>query len=230
MKVKYIGFGGYMEVPCYQDENGKIYFDENNGRNGLNLYTGAYMDCGEICGEPCSRVTEPVECENPFVRSPKEREYMLLNRLQLDCKYYINCAGKCRSSSLWSEKESLEIAVQKFDELASLKNGMSVEWLIDRMATKTEREGESMKLSESDKSYFKKCGYLDQDIPQIEKAIEVMQYEDENDKKVSRKYVLDNMDRETWLSGIGRAAFHWSAARETKDGKTIFFDARKLFK
>ena len=22
-----------------------------------------------------------------------------------------------------------------------------------------------------------------------------------------------------WLSGIGRAAFHWSATRETKDGK-----------
>lgn len=99
MKVEYIGFGGYMEVPCYQDENGKIYFDENNGRNGLDLYTGAYMDCGEICGEPCSRVTEPVECENPFVRNLKEREYMLLNRLQLDCKYYINCAGKCRSST-----------------------------------------------------------------------------------------------------------------------------------
>lgn len=41
MKVKYVGFGGYMEVPCYEDENGKLYFDENNGRNGLNLYTGA---------------------------------------------------------------------------------------------------------------------------------------------------------------------------------------------
>ena len=26
-----------MEVPCYQDENGKIYFDENNGRNGLDF-------------------------------------------------------------------------------------------------------------------------------------------------------------------------------------------------
>ena len=90
-------------------------------------------------------------------------------------------AGKLIQAKGYSEKESLEIAVQKFDELASLKNGMSVEWLIDRMATKTEREGESMKLSESDKIYFKKCGYLDQDIPQIEKAIEVMQYEDEND-------------------------------------------------
>lgn len=137
-------------------------------------------------------------------------------------------AGKLIQKKGYEEKEALELAVQKFDELASLKNGMSVEWLIDKMATKTESEGESIKLSESDKNYFKNRGYLDQDIPQIERAIEVMQYE--NDKKVSTKYVLDNMDRETWLSGIGRAAFHWSAARETRDGKTIFFDASKLFK
>ncbi|RHU02394.1 hypothetical protein DW711_10760 [Ruminococcus sp. AM27-16] len=137
-------------------------------------------------------------------------------------------AGKLIQKKGYEEKEALELAVQKFDELASLKNGMSVEWLIDKMATKT--ESESIKLSESDKNYFKKRGYLDQDIPQIERAIEVMQYENENDKKVSTKYVLDNMDRETWLSGIGRASFHWSAARETRDGKTIFFDASKLFK
>ena len=56
-----------------------------------------------------------------------------------------------------------------------------------------------------------------------------MQYE-ENDKRVSRKYVLENMDRKTWLSGIERATFHWSAVRETKDGKEIFFNARKLFR
>lgn len=31
MKVKYIGFGGYMEVPCYQDENGKIYLMKITG-------------------------------------------------------------------------------------------------------------------------------------------------------------------------------------------------------
>lgn len=99
-------------------------------------------------------------------------------------------AGKLIQAKGYSEKESLEIAVQKFDELASLKNGMSVEWLIDGMATKTEREGESMKLSESDKNYFKKCGYLDQDIPQIEKAIEVMQYEDENEQEY-----LEDLDK-----------------------------------
>lgn len=86
-----------------------------------------------------------------------------------------------------------------------------------------------MKLLKSDIEYFKKCGYLDRDIPQIKEAIKVMVYTNENDKRVSRKYVLENMDRETWLSGIGRASFHWSSARETYDGKTIFFDASKLF-
>lgn len=129
MKVKYIGFGGYMEVPCYQDENGKIYFDENNGRNGLDLYTGAYMDCGEICGEPCNRVTEPVECKNPFVRSPKEREYMLLNRLQLDCKYYINCAGKCRSSSLWADIDTIIKEMENI--MDSFTEEEKPEWLTD---------------------------------------------------------------------------------------------------
>lgn len=43
LNVKYAGFGGYMEVPCYEDEKGKLYFDENNGVGGLNLYTGAYI-------------------------------------------------------------------------------------------------------------------------------------------------------------------------------------------
>lgn len=86
-----------------------------------------------------------------------------------------------------------------------------------------------MKLLKSDREYFKKCGYLDRDIPQIEEAIKVMVYTNKEDKRVSRKYVLENMDRETWLSGIGRASFHWSSARETYDGKTIFFDASKLF-
>lgn len=48
-------------------------------------------------------------------------------------------AGKLIQAKGYTEKESLEIAVQKFDELASLKNGMSVEWLIDRMATKNRK-------------------------------------------------------------------------------------------
>ena len=92
MKVKYIGFGGgYAEYPCYEDENGKIYFDLNDGKNGLDLYTGAYRHPEDryICGEPNCRVTEPVECDAPFVRHPREFDYMMLGRLQSDCKYFL---------------------------------------------------------------------------------------------------------------------------------------------
>lgn len=90
LKVKYVGFGGYMEVPCYEDENEKLYFDENNGRNGLALYTGAYRtECDEICGEPNTRVTEEVVCDDPFVRHPREMDYMMLGRLKADCDYFL---------------------------------------------------------------------------------------------------------------------------------------------
>ena len=92
MKVKYIGFGGgYMEYPCYEDENGKIYFDVNDGRNGLDLYTGAWKDedCGEICGEPNTHVTEPIECDELFVRHAREYDYMMLSRYQSDCNYFL---------------------------------------------------------------------------------------------------------------------------------------------
>ena len=75
MKVKYVGFGGYMEVPCYEDENGKLYFDENNGKNGLNLYTGAHRrEWDEICGEKCTRVTEQVECDDCLIRHAREMD------------------------------------------------------------------------------------------------------------------------------------------------------------
>ena len=90
MKVKFVGFGGFLDTPCYEDENGKLYFDENHGRNGLNLYTGAWRDdCGEICGEPYNSVTEPVECDDPFERHPREHDYMMLSRLESDCKYFL---------------------------------------------------------------------------------------------------------------------------------------------
>lgn len=29
MNVTYIGFGGTMDVPCYKDEKGNLYFDAN---------------------------------------------------------------------------------------------------------------------------------------------------------------------------------------------------------
>ena len=48
----------------------------------------------------------------------------------------------------YDKQESLFIAVKKFDELEAMDNGMSVEWLIDKMATKEQIEGIDQKYEE----------------------------------------------------------------------------------
>lgn len=45
-------------------------------------------------------------------------------------------AAKLIQKKDYKQKEALEIAVQKFDELEQMHNGMSVEWLIDKMTIK----------------------------------------------------------------------------------------------
>lgn len=43
-------------------------------------------------------------------------------------------AGKLIEKKGYGKKETLEIAVQCFDNLAAMNNGMSVEWLIEKIA------------------------------------------------------------------------------------------------
>lgn len=50
-------------------------------------------------------------------------------------------AGKLIQKKGYGEKESLEMAVKLFDKLEQLNNGMSVEWLIDKLKEKTRWEG-----------------------------------------------------------------------------------------
>ena len=45
-------------------------------------------------------------------------------------------AGKLIQKKGYEKQESLEIAVKLFDDLEALKNGMSVEWLIDKLQEK----------------------------------------------------------------------------------------------
>ena len=103
MNVTYIGFGGTMDVPCYKDEKGNLYFDVNDGKNGLNLYSGAYLTSyGEICGE----------------------------RMKEDCNYYINHDGNVNSCSIWGG--SIESLLSEMEErLSSFDANEKPEWLTD---------------------------------------------------------------------------------------------------
>lgn len=83
-----------------------------------------------------------------------------------------------------------------------------------------------MKLTRSDKQLLKEWGFLDEDMRQIEMAMNerITTYE-LNNNQISRDKVIEILGKEQYLSGISRSAFHWSAMRES-----IYFDSSKLFK
>ena len=94
-----------------------------------------------------------------------------------------------------------------------------------------------MKLTKADKAYLLSIGESEQYFPQIEEAMEATKYEllDANGfttiRKISRTEAIELLGRETWFDGLYRSAFHWTAVRETKDGKnTVLFDSSRLFK
>lgn len=129
MKLNHIGFGGSgILYPCYSDENGKLYFDINDGNGKLNIYTGAYMtEWNEICGEPCTQVTDIIECENPFKRHPREKDFMLLGRLKSDCDYFLG-AGNGNEKVLYYK--SVKIHCDNMEKIwESLPEEDKPEWL-----------------------------------------------------------------------------------------------------
>ena len=90
------------------------------------------------------------------------------------------------------------------------------------------------KLTPEDIKFLLNKGYLQKDIPQIQKAIyrsSYRLYNENTDEEnfISASEALDILGRKEFLSGISRSAFHWSASRERKR-YTVFFDSSALFK
>lgn len=88
-----------------------------------------------------------------------------------------------------------------------------------------------MKLSNDDKALLRSWGYEERDFRQIEEALrgDKTVYELEN-RRISRKQAIGLLGMRDFLSGVARSAFHWSSARETADGKVVYFDSRTFFK
>ena len=84
-----------------------------------------------------------------------------------------------------------------------------------------------MKLTSTDKEYLIGLGYPKEDLEQIEIATSNKYTTYELDgENISRQEVLEVMEREVYLSGISRSAFHLSA----KDGNEIYFNSSSLFR
>ncbi len=97
-----------------------------------------------------------------------------------------------------------------------------------------ESEGR-MKLTEEDKKYLRETyNENDEAIDQIERCIAKTDFTLHSpdfweSRKILASAVLDVLDRESFLSGMRRCAFHRTAFRYTKDGRYITFNSRRFF-
>ena len=93
LKVTYVGKGGIgMDSPCYKDQNGKYYFDVNEGNGTLNLYDGAYIneETKEIYGEPNRHIETEIVCDEPYQTPRYMLQYTMLSKLSIESKHYID--------------------------------------------------------------------------------------------------------------------------------------------
>lgn len=85
-------------------------------------------------------------------------------------------------------------------------------------------------LSEEDKKMVLGWGYPESDLAQIEEAANVGTFEREGHGRIcwsTAKHLLGNQE---WLSGLCRAAFHWTCSRENANHtECISFNCSALF-
>lgn len=96
-----------------------------------------------------------------------------------------------------------------------------------------------MKLTNKDKNYLISIGYDTEDFSAIEETTKHIKYElsiyDLSDKskytiRLNQKEVIEILGRDVFISGLGRATFHGSAAQcvETQQGNIrIYFERIK---
>ena len=94
-----------------------------------------------------------------------------------------------------------------------------------------------MKLTNKDKKYLLSIGYTENDFEQIGNIAKHTKYEMFTKKDesivttITQKKAIELLGRNTFLSGLGRTAFHQSAVRYNDEGTIyVVFDGSKFFK
>lgn len=91
--------------------------------------------------------------------------------------------------------------------------------------------GRQFALDQGMRNILRGWGYPEDELPQIEEAANRGKFILDEDKAINAHQALELLGEEIFLSGLGRAAFHWTCDRYTPDNKhRISFDASILFK
>lgn len=91
-----------------------------------------------------------------------------------------------------------------------------------------------MKLTKREIEYLEQCGEDEESIAQVKRVIcnrnlKITIEEKGKERRISYVYAKHLLGWEEFIGAIHRASFHWSSSRQTKDGRTIYFDASKFF-
>lgn len=85
-----------------------------------------------------------------------------------------------------------------------------------------------MKFSKKDKEYLLSIGYLQEDIPMIEKiAADTICIDELLCKRISKKLARAIIGSENFLATLARSCFHWNSV--SNDGGRIAFDSTKYY-
>ena len=88
-----------------------------------------------------------------------------------------------------------------------------------------------MQLTKTDKEMLLEWGHPERDFPQIEEALKKSKTKYKlGNTPISRNEAIRLLGQKQYLSGIARSSFHFTAARETPDGKVVYFDSSNLFR
>lgn len=104
-----------------------------------------------------------------------------------------------------------------------------------------------MDLLLEERKLLSELGYPEADIPQIAAAmrkgmtaysvrpLETGAHQETAEsgpyRQISQEEAIVLLGKRRYLAGLGRSAFHWTAAQYTEDGKTVvYFDSGRLFK
>ncbi len=90
-----------------------------------------------------------------------------------------------------------------------------------------------MQLTEKDKALFLSKGYTESDLSQLQDAVNEVRLtliNCDDEQRITKREAIRILGRETFLSGIGRSAFHASCIRDSSDGQSVYFDLRKWWR
>ena len=108
--LHYIGTDEWAR-PVYQDQYGKLWKDVELGDFEIPHLHSAVGN--EFDGEPDMPIRKPFKILTDKPKNPYEFQYMMLNRLQSDCEYYLNYGNRCTGRLYYLDEEKQIAAMKK---------------------------------------------------------------------------------------------------------------------